>query len=214
MENDDAPHRQVLRGLTIVLGVAMAMMGVVVVIHVAGGGDGGGGITSSFAAAAAAASLGQEEQSSDENNPTTTFIVHTQCLSRMSKKQAWGMWGSEREFFNQKITGARIVRNNVGEQTFFSPESALKMERVKLGDDGEYGYKLTTDGVDAEWGFALEREDGQAYFHPPIHPSRSPIHIFTPPPTTVIYYKPAFTRLLFSQTITNKTSEWSGRGLN
>ena len=52
---------------------------------------------------------------------------------------------------------------NHGVKSFFSKESALKMNRAELGD-GEYGYTLTTDEVNWEWGFAFEREDGQMYY--------------------------------------------------
>ena len=98
----------------------------------------------------------------DEPNPTRTFTLHSQCKTDFVKRAAMEGF-QDGDFWFEPITAAYIVRHNFGDDGFFVKEDALKMNRAQIGD-GEFGYTLTTDQVNWEWGFAFEREDGKMYY--------------------------------------------------
>ena len=98
----------------------------------------------------------------EEPNPTRTFTLHSQCKTPFVKRAKMED-AEDGDFWFLPVKAAYIVKHDFNTNTFFDKESALKMDRVKLGD-GEYGYSLTTDQVNWEWGFAFEREDGKMYY--------------------------------------------------
>lgn len=85
----------------------------------------------------------------------TTFKVFTQCKTDQVKQ-------SGNDFWFKPLTAAYIVRHNYGSQTFFGEKSRLRMQRAEL-EDGVYGYTLTTDQVDWEYGFELENADSESF---------------------------------------------------
>jgi len=87
---------------------------------------------------------------------TVNFKLHTQCLSREVKIANPNFWYSG-------IEGGYVVKHNYQSDDFFNSANAIPMNRGQIGD-GEYGYTLTTDQVDWEWGFALKNNDGQWYY--------------------------------------------------
>ena len=77
-----------------------------------------------------------------------TFIVHTQCKSDEIRTKYADFWlDGQKEMY--------IVRHNYGSQRFFEKADAIKMERVILPGD-ERGYRVTTDKVNFEFGFAYK----------------------------------------------------------
>ena len=75
------------------------------------------------------------------------FVLHSACKTPEAKARY-------AEFFTTGEKEAYVVRHNYGSQNFFVKDDGIKMQRVKLSDD-EYGYEVTTDQVDFEWGFML-----------------------------------------------------------
>ena len=88
-----------------------------------------------------------------EGKQTLTFTLHSACKSKETKSKY-------RDFFATGTKQAWLVRHNYGSGQFFEREDALKMNRVKLSDD-EYGYTLTTDEVDFEYGFMFTKTNDQ-----------------------------------------------------
>jgi len=77
-----------------------------------------------------------------------TFIAHTQCKPDNIRTEYADFWlDGQKELY--------IVRHNYGTQRFFEPADAIKMDRVILPGD-ERGYRVTTDQVDFEFGFAYK----------------------------------------------------------
>ncbi len=77
-----------------------------------------------------------------------TFIVHTQCKSEEIRTKYADFWlDGQKEMY--------IVRHNYGSQRFFEKADAIKMERVILPGE-ERGYRVTTDKVNFEFGFAYK----------------------------------------------------------
>lgn len=89
-------------------------------------------------------------------NPSSTFTLYTQCKTDEVKYV-------NPEFWFSPLVNAYIVRHNYGTGDFFSVENAIKMERKQLGD-GVYGYQVTTDQVDWEYGYALENKRGEIWY--------------------------------------------------
>lgn len=89
-------------------------------------------------------------------NPSSTFTLYTQCKTDEVKYV-------NPEFWFSPLVNAYVVRHNYGTGDFFSFESAIKMERKQLGD-GVYGYQVTTDQVDWEYGYALENKRGEIWY--------------------------------------------------
>ena len=90
------------------------------------------------------------------NNPSNTFSLMTQCKTEEVKYL-------NPEFWFSPIAAAYIVRHNYGTSDFFSMDGALRMDRRELSD-GLYGYSLTTDQVDFEYGYALENKRGEVWY--------------------------------------------------
>ena len=85
----------------------------------------------------------------------TTFKIYTQCKTDQVKELGG-------EFWFKSISAAYIVRHNYGAGDFFGDNSRLRMERVEL-EDGVFGYTLTTNQVDWEYGIELENSDGETF---------------------------------------------------
>ena len=81
------------------------------------------------------------------------FTLHTFCKTREVKKNHADFWlDGEKE--------AYVVRHNYGSPNFFTPDDAIKMERVILNaTSGERGYVVNTGAVDYEFGFALRNKE-------------------------------------------------------
>ena len=82
-----------------------------------------------------------------------TFTLHSACKTPETKMR-------HADFFREGEKKAYIVHHNYGSPWFFPKSGALPMERVKLSDS-EYGYRVTTNYVDFEWGFMLTKESGE-----------------------------------------------------
>ncbi len=77
-----------------------------------------------------------------------TFIVHTQCKSDEVRTKYANYWlDGQKEMY--------IVRHNYKTKRFFEPADAIKMDRVILPGE-ERAYRVTTDQVDWEFGFAYK----------------------------------------------------------
>ena len=94
--------------------------------------------------------------------PTTTFKLYTQCKPDHVKTGGGDFWF-------KPLTAAYLIRHNYGSHAFFlGPKHAgtshgpLRMQRAEL-EDGVYGYTLTTNAVDWEYGFLLENAAGETY---------------------------------------------------
>ena len=85
----------------------------------------------------------------------STFRLYTQCKPTEVKREGGEFWFSA-------ITGAYLVRHNYGSPDFFGPATKIRMERRELGD-GIYGYELTTNRVDWEYGFELVNANGEKF---------------------------------------------------
>ena len=85
----------------------------------------------------------------------TTFKLYTQCKPDHVKKLGG-------EFWFESLAGAYLVRHNYGSRSFFKKDKRLRMQRAEL-EDGVYGYTLTTDQVDWEYGFELENSNGNTF---------------------------------------------------
>ena len=81
-----------------------------------------------------------------------TFKLHTYCKTAATKQ-------NHGDFFLTGTKEAYVVRHNFGDGKFFDIDDAIKMDRVKF-TGGEWGYQVTTNQVDFEWGFALKNENG------------------------------------------------------
>ena len=77
-----------------------------------------------------------------------TFTLHSACKTPETKSRY-------ADFFRTDEKLAYLVRHNYGSPTFFETDDAIPMERVRLNDK-EYGYRVTTDAVNFEWGFMLK----------------------------------------------------------
>merc|ERR1712159_899258 len=85
---------------------------------------------------------------SSRRQQARTFIVHTQCKSDEIRTKYSDFWlDGQKEMY--------IVRHNYGSQRFFEKADAIKMELVILPGD-ERGYRVTTDKVNFEFGFAYK----------------------------------------------------------
>ena len=84
-----------------------------------------------------------------------TFRLYTQCKTQEVKVDGG-------EFWFKALMGAYIERHNYGSDKFFGKKTRLRMNRTELSD-GVYGYELTTQDVDFEYGFALENSVGAVY---------------------------------------------------
>ena len=82
-----------------------------------------------------------------------TFTLHSACKTPETKSRY-------ADFFSTGEKMAYIVRHNYGSPTFFDTNDAIPMERVRLSDK-EYGYRVTTDAVNFEWGFMLTKASGE-----------------------------------------------------
>ena len=85
----------------------------------------------------------------------TTFILYTQCKPDHVKQLGGDFWF-------ERLAGAYLVRHNYGSGSFFEKAQRLHMQRAEL-EDGIYGYTLTTDQVDWEYGFELENANGNTF---------------------------------------------------
>jgi hypothetical protein len=84
-----------------------------------------------------------------------TFRLYTQCKPTEVKREGGEFWFSA-------ITGAYLVRHNYGSKDFFGPATKIRMDRRELGD-GIYGYEVTTNQVDWEYGFELVNANGEKF---------------------------------------------------
>jgi len=83
----------------------------------------------------------------------TTFKIYTQCKPDAVKRAGGNFWFSP-------LKAASIVKHNFGSDDFFNENNGIAMERAELAD-GVYGYKVTTNQVDWEWGVQLENMKGE-----------------------------------------------------
>lgn len=95
----------------------------------------------------------------DATRGKATFILHTYCKPKDAKYNYGDFWiDGEKE--------AYIVHHNYGTNNWFTKESAIKMERVVLDETtGERGYRVETDAVDFEFGFALRNVKTGEWFY-------------------------------------------------
>ena len=84
-----------------------------------------------------------------------TFRLYTQCKPTEVKREGGEFWFSA-------IKAAYLLRHNYGSPDFFGEATKIRMERKELGD-GIYGYELTTNQVDWEYGFELVNAKGQKF---------------------------------------------------
>lgn len=93
-----------------------------------------------------------------ENTPAT-FVVRTFCKSEALKKNHADFWlDGEKE--------AYVVRHDYGSKSFFDSGEGIKMERVMLNEtSGERGYRIETDAVDFEYGFAMKNLETGAWLY-------------------------------------------------
>ena len=93
-----------------------------------------------------------------ENTPAT-FVVRTFCKSEALKKNYADFWlDGEKE--------AYVVRHDYGSKSFFDSGEGIKMERVMLNEtSGERGYRVETDAVDFEYGFAMKNLETGAWLY-------------------------------------------------
>ena len=89
-------------------------------------------------------------------NPNATFQLITQCKTKEVKRL-------NPEFWFSPLVNAYVVRHNYGSTDFFSKENAIQMTRKELSD-GVYGYEVTTDQVDWEYGYAIENKRGEVWY--------------------------------------------------
>jgi len=83
-----------------------------------------------------------------------TFKLHTYCKTDATKRE-------HGDFFLEGTKEAYIVRHNYRASKFFEINDGIKMDRVKF-TGGEWGYQVTTNQVNFEWGFALKTENGNS----------------------------------------------------
>jgi hypothetical protein len=83
------------------------------------------------------------------NEGAADYVLHTYCKSDELKENYGDFWlDGEKE--------AYVVHHNYGTQNWFAKETAIKMERDIINTvTGERGYRLNSDAVDFEFGFAL-----------------------------------------------------------
>ena len=93
-----------------------------------------------------------------ENTPAT-FVVRTFCKSEALKKNYADFWlDGEKE--------AYVVRHDYGSKSFFDSGEGIKMERVMLNEtSGERGYRIETDAIDFEYGFAMKNLETGAWLY-------------------------------------------------
>ena len=93
-----------------------------------------------------------------ENTPAT-FVVRTFCKSEALKKNYADFWlDGEKE--------AYVVRHDYGSKSFFDSGDGIKMERVMLNEtSGERGYRIETDAIDFEYGFAMKNLETGAWLY-------------------------------------------------
>jgi hypothetical protein len=84
-----------------------------------------------------------------------TFRLYTQCKPRDVKVEGGEFWFSA-------ISAAYLVKHNYGSPNFFTENNKIKMERKELSD-GVYGYEVTTNRVDWEYGFVLVNANGEKF---------------------------------------------------
>ena len=84
-----------------------------------------------------------------------TFRLYTQCKPRDVKVEGGEFWFSA-------ISAAYLLRHNYGSPNFFTENDKIRMERKEL-DDGIYGYEVTTNRVDWEYGFELVNAHGEKF---------------------------------------------------
>jgi len=85
----------------------------------------------------------------------TTFRLYTQCKPTEVKREGGEFWFSA-------IEAAYLLRHNYRSPHFFDNARKIRMERKELGD-GIYGYEVTTNRVDWEYGFELANARGEKF---------------------------------------------------
>ena len=83
-------------------------------------------------------------------NTRATFVVRTFCKTDALKLNYADFWvDGEKE--------AYVVHHDYGSTSFFDSGNGIKMERVVINaTTGERGYRVETDAVDFEYGFAMK----------------------------------------------------------
>ncbi|CEG00892.1 Concanavalin A-like lectin/glucanase, subgroup [Ostreococcus tauri] len=83
--------------------------------------------------------------------PTLTYTLHLGCL------------GAEGGMYDD-VVEARIVRHNLGSDSFFDWEKGIRLSQVNLypGDTGTFS--VDTSAVDWEWGFAIKDSKGHVRY--------------------------------------------------
>ena len=93
------------------------------------------------------------------SNTRATFVVRTFCKTDALKLNYADFWvDGEKE--------AYVVHHDYGSNSFFDSGNGIKMERVVLNEtSGERGYRIETDAVDFEYGFALKNLETGAWLY-------------------------------------------------
>jgi hypothetical protein len=88
-----------------------------------------------------------------------SFVVRTFCKPDAMKKNYADFWlDGEKE--------AYVVHHDYGSNSFFDSSNGIKMERFIVNEtSGERGYRVTTDAVDFEYGFALKNLETGAWLY-------------------------------------------------
>ena len=97
------------------------------------------------------------------SSASQTFTLLTQC--KMDEVKYLNP-----EFWFSPLVTAKIVKHNYGNPDMFSYENAIEMERKEISD-GVYGYQVTTDKVDWEYGYALENKRGEVWYEIGANPA-------------------------------------------
>jgi len=98
----------------------------------------------------------------------TRYILRTRCMSDYVKAANPG-------FFREgtSVTGARLVRHNLGSPSFFlADEAGMEMTPVTIDmtgyewdwEEGRFLIDLPTGTLDNEWGFALVNSAGEYFY--------------------------------------------------
>jgi hypothetical protein len=88
-----------------------------------------------------------------------SFVVRTFCKPDAMKKNYADFWlDGEKE--------AYVVHHDYGSNSFFDSSNGIKMERFIVNEtSGERGYRVQTDAVDFEYGFALKNLETGAWLY-------------------------------------------------
>lgn len=131
----------------------------------------------------------------DGTQGAVTFTLHSACKTPETKSRY-------ADFFSTGEKFAYVVRHNYGSPTFFETDDAIPMERVRLSDS-EYGYQVTTDAVNFEWGFMLTKATGEQVRE--IGPADGNTLLFDQNCTQMYY--PYFNRVMTLEQISQGTTE-------